>query len=169
MDHFFFEMHCFSLTTLLLCVTATSFVVGTEDNCRTKRQALLTSNKLIVGIFLPSCDENGNYRPLQINGSTGERWCVNVLTGEEIKGTRVDRTQRDPICSNEKCSSVRIKLMASNELIVGRYIPTCDASGNYKPLQRYGSTGERWCVDVITGKELPGSRVRPTQPDPVCF
>lgn len=51
---------------------------------------------------------------------------------------------------------------------VGLYIPTCDQSGAYTPMQCHHSIGECWCVDQA-GRETPGTRTepgdRPTCPD----
>ena len=51
-----------------------------------------------LGSFIPDCDENGNYKPLQTHGSTGSSWCVDVKTGIEINGTRVGHGGKAPVC-----------------------------------------------------------------------
>ncbi|KAG7466181.1 hypothetical protein MATL_G00162000 [Megalops atlanticus] len=40
-----------------------------------------------LGTFIPQCDEEGQYRPLQCHGSTGHCWCVDSR-GQERAGTR---------------------------------------------------------------------------------
>uniref|UniRef100_A0A3B4WGN3 Thyroglobulin type-1 domain-containing protein n=1 Tax=Seriola lalandi dorsalis TaxID=1841481 RepID=A0A3B4WGN3_SERLL len=40
-----------------------------------------------VGAFIPQCDSDGRYRPLQCHGSTGHCWCVDSR-GQERAGTR---------------------------------------------------------------------------------
>ncbi|XP_033004998.1 testican-2 [Lacerta agilis] len=40
------------------------------------------------GIFIPSCDEDGYYRKMQCDPSSGECWCVDHL-GMELTGTRM--------------------------------------------------------------------------------
>nr|XP_033799598.1 testican-2 isoform X2 [Geotrypetes seraphini] len=40
------------------------------------------------GVFIPSCDEDGYYRKMQCDGSSGECWCVDQL-GRELTGTRI--------------------------------------------------------------------------------
>ena len=42
----------------------------------------------IVGAFVPSCKKDGSYNEKQCHGSTGHCWCVDKLSGKEIKGTR---------------------------------------------------------------------------------
>uniref|UniRef100_A0A670Y8G8 Thyroglobulin type-1 domain-containing protein n=1 Tax=Pseudonaja textilis TaxID=8673 RepID=A0A670Y8G8_PSETE len=41
------------------------------------------------------------------------------------------------------------------------FVPDCTEDGNYKEIQC--KRGECWCVD-LRGKEIPGSRVRGTNP-----
>ncbi|XP_035531448.1 galactose-specific lectin nattectin-like [Morone saxatilis] len=45
--------------------------------------------------------------------------------------------------------------------LIGAFVPQCDANGNFLPQQCWASTGECWCVDVITGKEIPHTRTPP--------
>ncbi|XP_056616657.1 nidogen-1 [Triplophysa dalaica] len=47
----------------------------------------------------------------------------------------------------------------------GRFVPTCDAQGEYEPMQCHESIGQCWCVDP-DGQEISGSRTGPgTFPD----
>ncbi|XP_051775930.1 nidogen-2-like [Erpetoichthys calabaricus] len=39
------------------------------------------------GVYIPQCDEAGNYRPLQCHESTSHCWCVDAK-GQERPGTR---------------------------------------------------------------------------------
>lgn len=39
-----------------------------------------------VGPYIPSCDENGFYRPHQCHGSSGQCWCVDRY-GNEVAGS----------------------------------------------------------------------------------
>uniref|UniRef100_A0A4W6BRM7 Thyroglobulin type-1 domain-containing protein n=1 Tax=Lates calcarifer TaxID=8187 RepID=A0A4W6BRM7_LATCA len=41
----------------------------------------------IVGAYVPQCDANGQYIPLQCHGSSGHCWCVDSR-GQERAGTR---------------------------------------------------------------------------------
>merc|ERR1719309_703512 len=54
-----------------------------------------------MGLFIPSCDEHGNYEAKQCHGSTGHCWCVDQQTGSELFGTRRGPTQgsRDLNCN----------------------------------------------------------------------
>ncbi len=44
---------------------------------------------------------------------------------------------------------------------IGAFVPQCDAHGNFLPQQCSGSTGYCWCVDIITGEEIPNTRTPP--------
>ncbi|XP_054876256.1 ladderlectin-like [Poeciliopsis prolifica] len=43
----------------------------------------------------------------------------------------------------------------------GMFCPQCDANGNFLPQQCSGSTGYCWCVDIITGEEIPNTKTAP--------
>uniref|UniRef100_UPI003AAE0A8C ladderlectin-like n=1 Tax=Centroberyx gerrardi TaxID=166262 RepID=UPI003AAE0A8C len=45
--------------------------------------------------------------------------------------------------------------------IIGAYMPQCDADGNFLPQQCWASSGYCWCVNVLTGVEIPGTRTPP--------
>ncbi|XP_039593799.1 nidogen-1 [Polypterus senegalus] len=49
----------------------------------------------VPGQYIPVCDDQGNYRPLQCHGSTGQCWCVD-RNGQEIQGTRTQPGIRPP-------------------------------------------------------------------------
>uniref|UniRef100_A0A2K5EZB7 SPARC (osteonectin), cwcv and kazal like domains proteoglycan 2 n=1 Tax=Aotus nancymaae TaxID=37293 RepID=A0A2K5EZB7_AOTNA len=48
------------------------------------------------GVFIPSCDEDGYYRKMQCDQSSGDCWCVDQL-GLELTGTR---THGSPDCDD---------------------------------------------------------------------
>jgi len=54
----------------------------------------------------------------------------------------------------------------------GQYVPTCDANGEYEPMQCHASIRQCWCVDR-NGVEISGTRLGPGQfPDcesSTCF
>lgn len=45
--------------------------------------------------------------------------------------------------------------------LIGSYCPQCDRNGDFLPKQCWGSTGYCWCVDVLSGRELPNTRTPP--------
>uniref|UniRef100_A0A3Q2QNS3 Ladderlectin-like n=1 Tax=Fundulus heteroclitus TaxID=8078 RepID=A0A3Q2QNS3_FUNHE len=55
------------------------------------------------------------------------------------------------------CDYKRLQCM----IYPGGFCPQCDADGNFLPQQCSGSTGYCWCVDVITGEEIPSTKTPP--------
>ncbi|GAA6100747.1 nidogen-1 isoform X1 [Tachysurus ichikawai] len=50
-----------------------------------------------VGLYIPICDHNGEYTPMQCHDSIGQCWCV-YPSGQEIAGTRTEPGSR-PTCT----------------------------------------------------------------------
>lgn len=84
--------------------------------------------------------------------------------------------QNVPVLSERtktRCETHRESLLAVTEYgprgprpPVGQYIPMCDESGVYEPMQCHGSTGYCWCVDQ-NGQEISGTRSEPGS-QPMC-
>ncbi|KAH0623553.1 hypothetical protein JD844_006433 [Phrynosoma platyrhinos] len=62
----------------------------TEPPClvELERIQIQEAAKKKPGAFIPSCDEDGYYRKMQCDSSSGECWCVDHL-GTELTGTRM--------------------------------------------------------------------------------
>jgi len=119
------------------------------------------------GTFIPSCTEQGFYSVQQNYGSTGQSWCVDPATGKEISGTKTS-----PGTPPVDCPPCLIELSKSLALsatgIVGQTTPSCDEQGHFTQVQSWGSTGQSWCADPITGKEIEGTKKGPGQGRPDC-
>jgi len=61
--------------------------------------------EMMVGVYVPQCDEEGNYQPLQFHPSSGYRWCVDEY-GDEINGTLTPPEKPDPDCSHYKAQAI---------------------------------------------------------------
>ncbi|KAI5102053.1 nidogen-2 isoform X1 [Silurus meridionalis] len=123
----------------------------------------------VRGAFVPQCDEEGSYKSLQCHSSTGYCWCVDSR-GQERAGTRTPPGTPHANCDatvtaapaarpETVCERWRASLM---EHYGGRpgpehFLPKCDASGEFTPVQCYGETSYCWCVDK-DGREVPGTR-----------
>ncbi|XP_066550833.1 nidogen-2 isoform X1 [Amia ocellicauda] len=126
------------------------------------------------GAYLPQCDEEGNYRPLQCHGSTGHCWCVDSR-GQERAGTRTPPSTPPTNCDQPvaperpktQCEHHRDSLQGGPQPNLSAYLPQCDEEGNYRPLQCHGSTGHCWCVDS-RGQEQAGTRTTPGKPPTNC-
>lgn len=66
-------------------------------------------------------------------------------------------------CANAATTCEEKRDQASQDGLVGAFVPECDADGSFKPKQCWGSTGYCWCVNKH-GTEVPGTKVR-GQPD----
>ncbi|XP_018410833.1 PREDICTED: saxiphilin-like [Nanorana parkeri] len=67
--------------------------------CLKERQEALGGKRIAIGRYIPQCDEQGNYRPMQCHGSTGYCWCVNAI-GEKIEGTNTPPGNTQPTCQS---------------------------------------------------------------------
>nr|UZF13196.1 saxiphilin [Phyllobates terribilis] len=133
--------------------------------CLKKRQKLLSA-KPSPAVFVPECDEKGNYRPEQSHVYT---WCVDEY-GEEVFGSRnfPGKPPKPCVASDEPlCIKERNKVLGTTEPLLGAFVPDCDEKGYFSPLQFHGSTGYSWCV-TENGVEIKGTRTGPGQTPPTC-
>ena len=136
-----------------------------EVNCnRPCDLARANSKPGMVGSFTPKCQSDGTYEQKQCHGSTGQCWCVNSQTGQEVQGTRKNPGQGEPNC--RPCDMAKASNLKQG--MVGGFAPKCQSDGTYEQKQCQGSTGYCWCVDAQTGKELQGTRKAPGQGEPNC-
>ncbi|XP_051723981.1 nidogen-2 isoform X42 [Ctenopharyngodon idella] len=142
-----------------------------KTQCEQHRDSLQSGNDGVprVGAFIPECDEEGQYRPQQCHGSTGHCWCVDSR-GQERAGTRtppgtprincdepviVPPTQRpETVCERWRASLLQ---QYAGQPDSRHYLPQCDSSGEFNPVQCYGDSSYCWCVDR-NGREVPGTR-----------
>ncbi|XP_034032146.1 LOW QUALITY PROTEIN: nidogen-2 [Thalassophryne amazonica] len=131
----------------------------------------------IAGVYVPHCDADGQYSPLQCHGSTGHCWCVDSR-GQERAGTRTPPGTPPTVCDKPDkperpkthCEHHRDSIQTAGpegHPLPGAYIPQCDANGQYLALQCHGSTGHCWCVDS-SGQERAGTRTPPGTPHKDC-
>ncbi|XP_029371675.1 nidogen-2 isoform X2 [Echeneis naucrates] len=152
----------------------------TKTQCEHHRDSVQTTSPEgypIIGAYVPQCDDNGQYRPLQCHGSTRHCWCVDSR-GQERAGTRTppgtapkdcDRPD-EPYHPKTHCEQHRDSVRTTSPEgypIPGVFVPQCDTNGQYTPQQCHGSSGHCWCVDS-TGQERPGTRTPPGTPSVDC-
>uniref|UniRef100_H3A3M7 Thyroglobulin type-1 domain-containing protein n=1 Tax=Latimeria chalumnae TaxID=7897 RepID=H3A3M7_LATCH len=113
------------------------------------------------GVFTVSCDENGNYHPIQCQRG-GQCWCVDS-SGLEIFGTRQQGGTLDcePVVINHMFSVAEKQQWYSPSSPIGGLCTACSEAGDYEEVQCYKA--ECWCVDP-QGREASGSRVQGKKP-----
>ncbi|XP_047432393.1 nidogen-2 isoform X2 [Mugil cephalus] len=151
-----------------------------KTHCEHRRDSVQTTSPEgypLFGAYVPQCDDNGQYIPLQCHSSTGHCWCVDS-NGQEKDGTRTTAGTTPTDCSKldepqrpkTQCEYHRDSIQTTSpegNPIIGAYVPQCDAEGQYIPLQCHASTGYCWCVDS-TGQHRSGTRTLPGEPPKDC-
>ncbi|XP_049425849.1 nidogen-2 isoform X2 [Epinephelus fuscoguttatus] len=151
-----------------------------KTHCEHHRDSVQTTSPEgypIVGAYVPQCDDDGHYTPLQCHGSTGHCWCVD-RRGQERAGTRTSPGTRPKDCDKPDvperpktfCEQHRDSVQTTSPEgypIPGVFVPQCDSNGQYTTQQCHGSTGHCWCVD-IRGQERAGTRTPPGEPTVDC-
>ena len=46
----------------------------------------IARNTSLIGAYLPQCNSDGSFSPVQCHPSTGYCWCVHIHTGEPVSG-----------------------------------------------------------------------------------
>ena len=59
---------------------------------------------------------------------------------------------------NPKYSGLCRQLASKAAKVPGAFVPRCESDGSFAPMQAHPSNFEKWCVDTITGVEIPGTR-----------
>ncbi|XP_072545091.1 nidogen-2 isoform X2 [Salminus brasiliensis] len=145
-----------------------------KTQCEQHRESQQRGDGLsLLGAFIPQCDEEGQYRPLQCHGSTGHCWCVDSR-GQERVGTRTPPGSPPTNCDaperpKTQCEQHRESQQRGSDgfPLVGAFVPQCDEAGQYRSQQCHGSTGHCWCVDS-RGQERAGTRTPPGSPPTNC-
>lgn len=84
--------------------SCTADSVREKTTCEKHRETALAATSTFfrprptVGQFIPTCDHNGAYSPMQCHDSIGQCWCV-YPNGQEIAGTRTGPDSR-PTCTD---------------------------------------------------------------------
>ena len=122
--------------------------VTTVQTCAEK-VADLKDKPALFGAFVPKCADDGSYLAKQCWGSTGTCFCVDTLTGEKNNMSLTEcAVSSPPTCAEKAATTSR-----SSNTLVGHYTPQCAADGSYLAKQCWGSTGQCWCVDTLTGEK----------------
>ncbi|ERE63014.1 neuroligin-3 isoform 2 [Cricetulus griseus] len=112
--------------------------------------------------YVPQCSEDGNFRTVQCQNDGRSCWCVDV-DGREVPGSR--QLGRPTACLSF-CQLHRQQILLSSYInsTDAPYLPQCQDSGDYAPVQCGLGQVQCWCVDT-EGMEVYGTRQpgRPTR------
>ncbi|XP_046859521.1 serine protease inhibitor Kazal-type 5-like isoform X17 [Xenia sp. Carnegie-2017] len=129
-----------------------------KSKCEKERDAK-SNDTLLIGSFVPQCEEDGSYSDKQCHPSTGYCWCVDG-EGEKIVGTETREEEMN--CSEAKAKSKCEKerdAKSNGTLLIGSFVPQCEEDGSYSDVQCHPSTGYCWCVDG-EGEKIVGTETR---------
>jgi len=75
-----------------------------QGACQREAERVLSTidGPLMVGVYVPQCDEHGNYQATQFHPSTGYSWCVDGH-GRQVNRTITPPGRPAPDCSQYKC------------------------------------------------------------------
>ncbi|XP_003746926.1 saxiphilin isoform X2 [Galendromus occidentalis] len=97
----------------------------------------------MLGVFVPECEDSGEWKALQCHASTGMCRCVHP-TGENLKNS--SRVLETCVCIVHRDRQMKKGLL-------GAAIPACEESGYYKKVQCHEARCS--CADPTSG-ELRG-------------
>merc|ERR1719153_80891 len=142
-------------------VTTAARPVDSMSVCERMRDDVLNSN--IVGAWVPECSLKGEFTSRQCNYSARTCWCVGK-DGDELDGTR--QFFADPTkIEDKKCPSLQVEVMTpcqqmrnevESSMMMGAWLPSCNAEGEFESLQCNASARTCWCVDK-KGEAIDGT------------
>ncbi|XP_032323561.1 thyroglobulin isoform X1 [Camelus ferus] len=157
----------FSLLGLACLVSANIFEYQVDSQplrpCELQRERAFQAR---AG-YVPQCAEDGSFRTTQCRNGSGSCWCVDA-DGREVPGSR--RPGRPAACLSF-CQLHRQQILLSSYInsTATSYLPQCQDSGEYAPVQCDLRREQCWCVDA-EGMEVYGTRQwgRPTRCPKSC-
>ncbi|XP_014400466.1 PREDICTED: thyroglobulin [Myotis brandtii] len=106
---------------------------------------------------VPQCAEDGSFQTVQCRSDGRSCWCVGA-DGREVVGSRQPGR---PVACLSFCQLHRQQVLLSGYLngTAASYLPQCQDSGEYAPVQCDVRREQCWCVDT-EGMEVYGTRQR---------
>ncbi|XP_070580639.1 uncharacterized protein [Ptychodera flava] len=130
------------------------------------------------GAYVPFCEPNGTFTPLQCNPNTGYCFCVDP-TGHVVPQTLAHVTQGTPACWTFNRNVTKKTTATTNESttqplcltqqqlytpVPGAFYPRCMPDGSFSPVQCQDSIGYCYCV-TPDGTPIPGTTSLTGTPD----
>ncbi|KAM3840976.1 thyroglobulin [Vipera latastei] len=114
--------------------------------------------------YIPQCDGQGNWEPIQCYESTGHCWCVDE-TGRYVSDSLMTRSTQLPQCQtscqrsqvNAQIASWRMNGQTQHAVSATLFTPSCVENGDYANVQKLGSRA--WCVNPVSGEVTQESKV----------
>ncbi|KAF5915298.1 hypothetical protein HPG69_011763 [Diceros bicornis minor] len=105
--------------------------------------------------YVPQCSEDGSFQTVQCGDGGRSCWCVGADGGEVPGSWRPGR----PAACLSFCQLQRQQILLSGYInsSATSYLPQCQDSGDYAPVQCDTRREQCWCVDV-DGMEVYGTR-----------
>ncbi|PIC28099.1 hypothetical protein B9Z55_020127 [Caenorhabditis nigoni] len=101
------------------------------------------------------CNENGYYATVQCNKESC--YCVTPHTASIAYDTRTNSPKTAPKCGT--CLVYLQKLFANGDPPENSFVPKCDVGdGDFEPVQCDSTKNQCYCVDTVTGREIPGTK-----------
>ncbi|XP_028389694.1 thyroglobulin [Phyllostomus discolor] len=105
--------------------------------------------------YVPQCAEDGSFQTVQCRSDGRSCWCVGA-DGREVPGSRQPGR---PVACLSFCQLQKQQVLLSGYLngTAAAYLPQCQDSGAYTPVQCDVRREQCWCVDT-EGMEVYGTR-----------
>ncbi|KAK2095023.1 hypothetical protein P7K49_026439 [Saguinus oedipus] len=105
--------------------------------------------------YVPQCTEDGSFQTVQCQNDSRSCWCVGA-DGSEVLGSRQPGR---PVACLSFCQLQKQQILLSGYVnsTATSYLPQCQDSGDYMPVQCDVRQVQCWCVDA-EGMEVYGTR-----------
>ncbi|KAB0362954.1 hypothetical protein FD754_007110 [Muntiacus muntjak] len=107
--------------------------------------------------YVPQCAEDGSFQTIQCGKDGASCWCVDA-DGREVPGSQQPGR---PVACLSFCQLQKQQILLSSYInsTAASYLPQCQDSGDYSPVQCDLRREQCWCVDA-DGMEVYGTRQR---------
>ncbi|XP_070796422.1 thyroglobulin [Pituophis catenifer annectens] len=122
------------------------------------------ARRLAFQPYIPQCDGQGNWEPIQCYESTGHCWCVDEV-GRYVSDSLVTRSTQLPQCQtscqrsqvNGQIASWKMIGLTQNATSAALFTPSCLENGEYVNFQK--SDSQAWCVNSVSGEIMQKSEI----------